>query len=152
VKLQLAVTAFLAAALLAAANGAVVNAASEYDPSAPIQISAVKIDVAIGQDELFAYPGLVTVSFNNVQSKTIDEVVFGLHDVHGDLVEEYRDKGPFAANAALRNHRFTDTQIGAGQSLAVDSVRFHDGSIWYPTPPRALRQTTAASASERASR
>jgi hypothetical protein len=150
-KFHLAASALLAATLLIAGNGALAGAASDNDASAPINLTAVKIDASIGQDELFALPGLVTVSFTNVQEKTIDEVVFGLRDAYGHLTEQYHDVGPFAANVVLRNHRFTDTQIGAGQTLVVDVVKFHDGSTWYPASLRALRQTTAAAFAERAS-
>ncbi len=136
-----------AAAILAAANGERAGAASDPGAAAPIQLDKVKIDPILAYDQTYAYPGLITVSFTNTDAKTIDEVTFGLRDAYGHLVEQYRDRGPFAPNAAVRNHRFTDTQLGADQTLAVDAVRFHDGSMWYPGPVAARRQATEAAVS-----
>jgi hypothetical protein len=151
VKLQLAVTALLASALLAGGSGANANAASDDNTATPILITALKIDPNVGPFDNFAYPGLITVSFVITQPKTVDEVVFGLRDFYGQLVYQYRDVGPFAANAVLRNHSFVDTQVGDGQTLQVDLVKFDDGSTWYPTP-LVRRQATAAVLPERTSR
>ena len=127
-KLQLAVTALLASAVLAAGSGANANAASDDNTAAPIHITALKIDPNVGPYDNFAYPGLITISFVNAQTKTVDEVIFGLRDFYGQLVYQYRDVGPFAPNAVLRNHTFVDTQVGDGQTLQVELVKFDDGS------------------------
>lgn len=130
-KLQFAATALLAAAVLTAPSDVNAQIVRSYDASAPIQLSSVSIQPNLEPSGGNFGSGLVMVSFKNTRGIVVDEVTFGLHDYYGNLVEQYRDVGPFAPNTEFRNHRFTDTQTGTAQSLQVESVTFHDGKTWY---------------------
>jgi hypothetical protein len=138
--------ATLGAALILAGAPALASAATTtVNAPSPVRLDNVQIAQYYGQFNNY-FPGLVTVSFTNQAAKPVTNIVFDLEANDGQVLRQYDDAGNYAQGSTVR-HSFSDTEVGAGQSLAVESVTFADGTVWNnaDTMP-SRRQSQAASA------
>jgi hypothetical protein len=137
--------ASLGAALILAGAPALASAATTVVAPGPIQLDSVQIEQYYG---IFnnLYPGLVTVGFTNQAAQPVTDVVFDLKSSDGQLLRQYDAAGNFQPGASTKQ-AFTNTEVGANQSLAVDSVTFADGTTWSNGSAFRTRRQSADAAS-----
>ena len=138
--------ATLGAALILAGAPALASAATTTVAPSPIHVDSVQIEQTYGIfNNLF--PGLVTVAFTNQATQPVTDIVFDLESSNGTFIRQYDDAGNVQPGKSVK-HAFNNSDIGANQTLAVDSVTFADGTTWSnidAIPSR--RQTEANTAS-----
>jgi hypothetical protein len=136
--------ASLGAALILAGAPALASAATAtaVNVPSPIRVDSVQIEQYYGQFDNF-FPGLVTVSFTNQTAQPVTNVVFDLKSANGQLLRQYDDAGNYLPGASAK-HAFNNTEEGANQTLAVDSVTFADGTTWSNADAFTSRRQAAA--------
>jgi hypothetical protein len=133
--------ATLGAALILAGAPALASAATTVSAPSPVRLDNVQIAQYYGQFNDY-FPGLVTVSFTNEAAKPVTDVVFDL-EANGQVLRQYDDAGNYAQGSTVR-HSFYDTEVGSGQTLAVESVTFADGTVWNNTDTLPSRRQSQA--------
>jgi hypothetical protein len=119
------ISKILSAALVSAAIAAApaIGSAATIQPN-PIQIENVQ---ATSSDRSVDGPTL-TITYANQSPVPVSDVLF-VNLSNGQIVDGYEDSGNFTTGATI-NHTFFNDAPAADTQLAVDVVKFADGSTW----------------------
>jgi hypothetical protein len=137
----IAAAAVLASSLQANAAGTAPGLA--YTPptaAAPIRVDRVQLPpFTAGEHNLL--PRYITISFTNVQAQPATDIVFGMLDSQGRVVDQYEDAGTFSPGVSIANQVPFDQILDKVSGMDVESATFADGSTWTKNENLSRRQS-----------
>jgi hypothetical protein len=137
-----AAAAVLATSLQADAAGTAAKVAYTPPTAAAPQAAPIRIDrmdlphFTAGEHNLLAR--YITVSFTNVQAQPATDVVLGMLDSKGRVVDQYDDAGTFSPGVQISAQVPFDQILDHVSSFEVEAATFADGSTW--TKPENLNR------------
>ncbi len=139
-------TLIAAAAILASspqANAAGTAPTLAYAPpaaAAPIRIDRMQLPpFTAGEHNLL--PRYITISFTNVQAQPATDIVFGMLDSKGRVVDQYEDSGTFSPGVRIAAQVPFDQILDKVAGFDVEAATFADGSTWTKDENLSRRQS-----------
>jgi hypothetical protein len=136
--------AALATVLLMAADAPCASAA---DSPSPIVVSeTITHNANLNQYNHNRGPNNVIVTFKNVASQTVTDVMFVVFDENGIVRGRIDDKGMFSPGTTIK-HVFDNCYNGLGPltaALVPIAVTFADGSTWHGPDAYAFAQLSCS--------
>jgi hypothetical protein len=140
----IAAAAVLASSLQASAAGTAPDVAYT-PPTAAAQAAPVSIDrlqlPPYTNNEYNLMPRHLTITFTNHQTQPANDVVLGILDAKGRVVDEYEDTGTFSPGVTIAAKVPFDNVLDKVAGADVESVTFADGSTWTKTENLSRRQS-----------
>ncbi len=138
----IAAAAVLAGTVQANAAGTAANLA--YTPpaaTAPIRIDQMQLPpFTAGEHNLL--PRYITVSFTNLQTQPATDVVFGMLDSKGRVVDEYENRGTFSPGVKIAAQVPFDQILDKVAGFDVEAATFADGTTWTKDENLSRRQSS----------
>jgi hypothetical protein len=137
----IAAAAVLATSLQASAAGTAPSLA--YTPptaAAPIRVDGVQLP-PFTANEHNQMPRYITVSFTNQQAQPATDIVFGMLDGKGRLVDQYEDTGTFAPGVRIAAQVPFDQILDHVTGMDVEAATFADGTTWTKNENPSRRQS-----------
>jgi hypothetical protein len=138
----IAAAAVLASSLQANAAGTAPSLA--YTPptaAAPIRVDRVQLP-PFTANEHNQMPRYITVSFTNQQTQPATDIVFGMLDGKGRVVDQYEDNGMFSPGVTIAAQVPFDQVLDHVSGMDVESATFADGSTWTKDENLSRRQSS----------
>jgi hypothetical protein len=83
----------------------------------------------------------ITISFSNQQAQAATDIVFGMLDGEGRVVDKYEDTGTFSPGVKIAAQVPFDQIIDKVSGFDVETATFADGSTWTKTESPTRRQS-----------
>jgi hypothetical protein len=116
----------------------------------PVRINTAIADKPAAPYDLDSHPRTVSIAFN-LNSVPAKDVVFGLHDNGGNLVDRFTAVGTYSQGIAIR-HEFRSSQLASPvqkrMQVDVEQATFADGSVWHQGDASPLTRRQAADPSK----
>jgi hypothetical protein len=109
--------------------------------AAPIRVDRVQLP-PFTPSEHNLLPRYITISFTNVQTQPATDVVLGMLDSKGRIIDQYEDAGKFAPGVTIASQVPFDQILDKVSGAEVEAVTFADGSTWTKDQNLSRRQST----------
>jgi hypothetical protein len=108
--------------------------------AAPIRIDRVDFPpFTSGEHNLLAR--YITISFTNQQARPATDIVFGMLDSKGRVVDQYEDTGKFSPGVRIAAQVPFDQILDKVSGFEVEDATFADGSTWTKVDNPSRRQS-----------
>jgi len=108
--------------------------------AAPIQVERVQLPSANAGDNNLM-PRYITVSFKNEQAQPATNIVLGMLDSKGRVVDQYEQSGTFSPGVTIASHVPFDRILDKVSNFDVEAVTFADGTTWTKSENFSRRQS-----------
>ena len=146
---NLVAASFIAAAL---AGPAIASAAENVDAGVAVRATTaatpgmIRLDQVViqgpsGWENNFAYQGIITLKFTNMNDQPAVAITYAMRDQDGRVVT-IKDVGNFPKGQTV-THQFYGLDVASDATIELEQAVFSDGSTWTNQRSLSRRQTAA---------